>query len=148
MPRGSHMTTRYGGLNGSFSLQIEEFQKKALEAIGQTFKDVVIQVGETLINLSPVDTGRFKANWHASLDRVEPATFDDYDKEGDETIASLIAAFNDLQPGQTVYIVNNLAYAIPLEYGHSQTQAPAGMVRLTVAQFQKIVREAVEKNRI
>ncbi|MNJ81742.1 hypothetical protein D3C77_807050 [compost metagenome] len=49
--------------------------------------------------------------------------------------------------GQTAFIVNNLPYAIPLEYGHS-SQAPAGMVRVTLANFQRIVDEAIRKNRV
>ncbi|WP_256203847.1 MULTISPECIES: hypothetical protein [unclassified Pseudomonas] len=43
--------------------------------------------------------------------------------------------------------MNNLPYAIPLEYGHS-TQAPAGMVRVTLANFQHIVDEAIRNNSV
>lgn len=147
MPRGSHMTTRYGGQTGSFSLQIENWANEALGAIEQTFKDVVIQIGETLVNLSPVDTGLFKGNWQLTIDAPSNHSIDRHDKEGSETISALIAAANSLEPGQTAWLVNNLIYSIPLEYGHSQ-QAPAGVVRITVAQFQKIVREAAQRNQV
>ena len=36
--------------------------------------------------------------------------------------------------GDTVYIYNNLIYSVPLEYGWS-TQAPNGVVRITLAFF-------------
>jgi len=44
----------------------------------------------------------------------------------------------NLKAGQVIYLVNNLPYAIPLEYGHS-SQAPGGMVRLTVQKWRPIV---------
>jgi hypothetical protein len=43
--------------------------------------------------------------------------------------------------------VNNLPYAVPLEYGHSK-QAPGGMVRITLARFQQIVDEAIRNNQV
>ena len=147
MPRGSHMTTRYGGQNGSFSLRIESWANEALGAIEQTFKDVVIQIGETLINLTPVDTGRAKGSWVLTIGTPSTVSPERYDKEGAETIAALVAEANKLEPGQVAWIVSALPYSIPLEYGHS-TQAPTGMVRITVAQFQSIVREAAQRNQV
>jgi hypothetical protein len=49
---------------------------------------------------------------------------------------------NGVKCGPPIYIVNNLPYAIPLEYGHS-SQAPQGMVRLAAIEFQQLVDEAV-----
>jgi nitroimidazol reductase NimA-like FMN-containing flavoprotein (pyridoxamine 5'-phosphate oxidase superfamily) len=49
--------------------------------------------------------------------------------------------------GQTAYLVNNLPYAVPLEYGHSK-QAPGGMVRITLARFQQVVDEAIRNNQV
>lgn len=40
----------------------------------------------------------------------------------------MTAGVQPLKLGDTAYLVNNLPYAVPLEYGHS-SQAPAGMVR-------------------
>jgi hypothetical protein len=91
--------------------------------------------------------GRFRANWHLSIDMVENVTFDEVDPDGRETIASLIAAVSDFSAGQVAYLLNNLPYAVPLEYGHS-TQAPGGMVRITVARFQQIVDAAIRNNQV
>lgn len=147
MPRGAHMTSRYGGKQGMFTAQIEQWQLKTLAAIEQTFKDVVIVCGETVINLSPVLTGRFKANWQLTKDRPANHSLDAYDDEGSETIAKLRAMAETLELGDLAYIANCLIYSIPLEYGHSQ-KAPGGMVRITVEQFQMIVRQAVERNKV
>jgi len=147
MARQHHMTARYGDKSGDFEAQLEDFRELAMAAIEQTIKDIVIQIGESLINLSPVDTGRFKANWQFTTGAPANSSLIATDKEGDETIAKLIAAVNALEPGQVAYIVNTLIYAIPLEYGHSQ-MAPNGMVRLTIAEFERIVAEAVARNTV
>jgi hypothetical protein len=91
--------------------------------------------------------GRFRANWHISLGVVESVTFDEVDPSGAETTAAMVAAMSDFTAGQMAYIINNLPYAIPLEFGHS-TQAPGGMVRVTVARFQQIVLEAIRNNQV
>lgn len=141
------MKQKYSGKSGDFALQLAEFAKLAGEAVDATLREVVIEVGSSLIRMSPVDTGRFRGNWHLSIDVVENVTFSDIDPTGQDTIASIAASISDFTAGQTAYLINNLPYAVPLEYGHS-TQAPQGMVRVTLARFQAIVNEAVRNNQI
>nr|WP_288356585.1 HK97 gp10 family phage protein [uncultured Pseudomonas sp.] len=147
MARQHHMTARYGDKSGDFEAELEDFRELAMAAIEQTIQDIVIQVGESLINLSPVDTGRFKANWQFTIGAPANSSLIDTDKEGEVTIAKLLAAVNALEPGQVAYIVNTLIYAVPLEYGHSQ-QAPLGMVRRTIAEFERIVADAIAANQV
>lgn len=139
-----HMTARYGGLNGSFSETLRQYRDQTLADMDEIFQRVVIEVGTTLIRLSPVDTGRFRGNWQFTIDSPASASLDNYDKEGHQTIAELVGGVQSLTYGQTAYLVNNLIYAIPLEYGHSQ-QAPAGMVRITKENFQAIVEQVVRE---
>lgn len=149
--------------SGSFSEQIGGFAEAALDAIRQTIQDVLIIVGETVINLTPVDTGRAKANWQFSIGAPLKGSLDRFDKTGDDTIAELISRVNAMEPGQVAYLVNNLIYAPVLEYGlypppqkeptkvtpaGYSKKAPAGMVRITLAQFQKFVAEAAARNRV
>lgn len=91
--------------------------------------------------------GRFRGNWQFSIDSPATEELDRIDPSGSEAITALITQVQALTIGQTAYIVNNLPYAIPLEYGHS-TQAPAGMVRVTLANFQRIVDEAIRNNSV
>ena len=139
-----HMTTRYGDLNGSFAETLSQFRDKALDDMSEIFRKVVIQIGATVVRLSPVDTGRFRGNWQFTIDSPASASLDNYDKEGHETIARLVSEAQSLEFGQTAYFVNNLIYSIPLEFGHSN-QAPAGMVRITIELFQSFVDEAVRE---
>lgn len=135
----------YPGRSGSFSISLAEFAQQASEAIDSTLREIVIEIGGSLIRMSPVDTGRFRGNWQFSVNSPASGTLDSLDPSGSETTARLVGDSLEFRPGTTAFIVNNLPYAIPLEFGHSD-QAPGGMVRITVARFQQIVLEAVRKN--
>lgn len=140
----NHMTSRYGGLTGSFAETLRQFRDQSLDNMDEIFRKVVIEIGTSVIRLSPVDTGRFKGNWQFTIDAPATASLDNYDKDGHQTIAELVAAVQSLTFGQTAYVVNNLIYSIPLEYGHSQ-QAPLGMVRITRELFQQMVEQAIRE---
>nr|WP_308811080.1 HK97 gp10 family phage protein [Pseudomonas protegens] len=112
--------------------------------MNEVFRRVMIEIGSTVIRLSPVDTGRFKGNWQFTVDAPATASLDNYDKEGHDTVARLVADVQHLTFGQTAYLVNNLVYSIPLEYGHS-SQAPTGMLRITINGFQQMVDQAVRE---
>lgn len=143
----NHMTSRYGGQQGSFAESLAVFAEQTKEAIDDVFREVVIEIGTSVIRLSPVDTGRFKGNWQFTVGAPSNHSIDTVDKSGHETIAELVAQASNLEAGQVAYIVNNLVYGVPLEYGHSD-QAPAGMVQITLARFQQIVLEAIRNNQV
>lgn len=87
--------------------------------------------------------GRLRANWFVSIGVQNRATTTAVDKAGDATINRGAATINSSDATQGVYITNSLPYAVPIEYGHSHLQAPAGMVRVTVAEVQTFVQKAV-----
>lgn len=139
------MQQKYGSLSGSFAAQLQQFSIKTQEKMDAVFQDIVIEIGESVIMLSPVDTGRFKGNWQLTIDAPSNQSLINYDKQGFATLERLVNVANTLEIGQKAFIVNNLRYAIPLEYGHSD-QAPSGVVRVTLARFQQIVNDAVRTN--
>lgn len=145
MARGDAMRERYGGLSGSFSAQLGQFGEVTKDKMDAVFQDICVEIGESVIMLSPVLTGSFKGNWQLTAESPSNQSLISYDKDGFRTLEKLVADANNLQAGQKAYIVNNLRYAKPLEYGHSQ-QAPAGMVRVTLARLQQIVSDAVRVN--
>lgn len=147
MARGSHMTERYGGKSGSFELQLAEFAAQAKGAIDASLREIIIELGGSLIRMSPVDTGRFRGNWQFSITTPSAGTLDTLDPNGEQATARLVGDSIEFRAGATGFIVNNLPYAIPLEYGHSD-QAPAGMVQITLARFQQIVEEAIRNNQV
>ena len=141
-----HMTRKYGGLSGSFSEQIQQFTDDTMERADEIFRDLVMLVAGSVVRLSPVDTGTFKGAWRLSIDGYDTSIPETPDKQGGETLAAMLSEVGSLTFGQAAFIQNNLVYAIPLEYGHSQGKAPNGMVRITLAIFQQLVQQAIREN--
>lgn len=148
---------------GEFALSVGEWAAKAKANADQVLRATVIGLLNNLVTRSPVGNpdlwkgdkygfirpppgyvgGRFRANWQVSVGVVPRATFKEADPSGQVSIVRASATINGMQCGPPVYIVNNLPYAIPLEYGHS-SQQPHGIVRLAVVEYQKIVSDAVQ----
>jgi hypothetical protein len=91
--------------------------------------------------------GRFRANWQFQSGAPASGEIDAVDPSGAKTIGTIQAGTQSLKLGETAYLVNNLEYAIPLEYGHSK-QSPEGMVGITVARYQLIVAAAIDENKV
>lgn len=128
---------------GPFEMALRQFAARAGENADVAVRRVVLEIGSRLIYRSPVDTGRFRANWFYSFNALDPTATQGVG-------ATTVNGIEDV-PARAVggvhYIQNNLPYAMALERGHSP-QAPGGMVGITVAEFDGIVdRVAAEVRR-
>lgn len=130
---------------GTFSLQLQRFIEKAGDNVDQVVRKSALQVAQSVILKSPVDTGRFRANWNVAFGRVDSLTTPSTDKSGAKTTDRIRIQLNgwEVESGD-IFLTNSLPYAIPLEYGHS-SQAPAGMVRITVAEWNGFVAQAANE---
>lgn len=87
--------------------------------------------------------GRLRGSWVVTVGTPSTTEPGRIDPSGADTIAAAAAALSTFSAGPSIYIVSNVPYANRIEYtGHSQ-QAPAGMVRITVSEFQSMVDAAV-----
>lgn len=90
--------------------------------------------------------GRFRGNWQVSFDTAVTGTLDLIDPKGATSKAdgaALIQTFTT-EIG-TIWITNNLPYGPRLEYEGWSSQAPAGMVQVSVTEFQTFVNKAVSE---
>lgn len=126
----------------TFGLDIAKFVEKAKAAPEQVVRKVGLDLTASVVRKSPVDTGRFRANWNIAFGHIDVLTTTGTDKSGGGTVERARVLLNGWQVDQDIYLTNSLPYAIPLEYGHSD-QAPNGMVRLTVTEFQTFINAAV-----
>lgn len=130
---------------------VEETELK-LDEVLQT---ITIKVGESVVMLSPVDTGRFRGNWQLTIDHGSDSSLLRYDQTGQQTINALASVAKHFTAGQVAYIQNHVLYGNDLEHGlyngptqkvtdaGFSRQAPSGMVRITELKFASIVSEAV-----
>lgn len=138
---------------------INEWIEQTENRIDDVLQTIAIKVGESVVRLSPIDTGRFRGNWQMSIDSTATSSLLRYDLNGQPTINAIASVANSFTAGQVAYIQNHVLYGTDLEYGNYNgptakvtdegfsRQAPHGMVRVTEAQFLNIVNEAVRLNR-
>ena len=103
-------------------------------------RKIALQMFSKVIIRSPVDTGRFRANWMVGVGTIPSGTIELNNMSGTATIGAAQAKALGAKAGDTITLINNLPYAQRLEDGWSN-QAPGGMVGLTVQEFQSVVRK-------
>lgn len=84
--------------------------------------------------------GRARGNWQVTFEAPATSAIDKIDPSGARTIAIGADVLGDAKAGKTIFLVNNLPYSERLETGWSK-QAPAGIVNVTVAEFEDIVKD-------
>ncbi len=132
---------------GSFEIDIAKFVAKANGNVNLVIRKISLDIFSRVILKSPVDTGRFRGNWQVGIGSMPSGTLSVNDKDGSMAMGKVTAALLgqggqfSARAGDVIYLVNNLAYAQALEYGHSK-QAPNGMVRLTLTEFPQVVNKA------
>ena len=128
----------------SFSADIAKFVVQAKGNIDEAARRATILLAQGVILKSPVDTGRFRGNWMFAAGAVPRQTVETLDPTGQTTLSRLIAQIGTTGAGGVTYLANSLPYAVRLENGWSK-QAPAGMVRITVQEFQQYVTKAANE---
>lgn len=142
-----------------WSIPFDELAKRANKDIETVVRTAVLIIFERVIMRSPVDTGRFRANWVASFGNPSTETKDAVDRNGAGTVKTMQDAVLSYAVGGLFYLCNSLPYALVLEYGRYPNppkfgskkrgetektihvvngfskQAPQGMVRLSAREF-------------
>ncbi|WBA79555.1 hypothetical protein [Endozoicomonas sp. GU-1] len=131
----------------SFSGVVSSFKSDAIAACGETRKAVAIELFKSVILDTPVDEGRLRANWQATTDNPATGQLDIYDENGGGTVALAVKTVNQSNNDQVLYLVNNLPYALAIEYGHSD-QAPKGMVRRNMVRISGLIKKAIRENKV
>lgn len=99
-----------------------------------------MQIYASVVEKTPVKTGRARGNWHASKGSAEQEILE---RETHTPLSEEMAVIQSSKGDETIYIQNNLPYINRLEYGYS-TQAPQGMVRLTMQEVESFIKNAVK----
>ena len=120
--------------------QLRKIAKTELGKVEKVVRSSFIELGTNIITSTPVDEGRLIANWMVAIGSADTSTTTDTDVSGGESMGRLTQKVSALDLGQELYMTNSLPYAERIEYeGHSSQKAPAGMVRVNVADWTQIV---------
>lgn len=135
---------RAAGKRGRITLTGNRYSRKNTSKVGP-IKPRLMKRGQGVLSV-PKDYqgGRFRGNWQVSFGAPLEGETGRVDKDSNQTLNAGMAVLDqfNIEQDSVIYFVNNVPYAVPLEFGHS-TQAPNGMVRITVQEFQKLFNESV-----
>ena len=142
----------------SFAEDIKKFAQKAGDNADMVVRKVVLDIGRSLVEKTPVGNpdlwqnpdnkpdgyvgGHARANWSHSIGALVNQEFKEIDATGGASIDRIISSVPIKAAGKVHYIQNSLPYMQALEDGHS-TQAPAGIVAVTEVEFQDYVQKAI-----
>jgi hypothetical protein len=132
------------GLTMSFSLDIARFVENAQGGAHIATRRIIHGILRRVVMKSPVKTGRFRGNWQVGVGVMPSGELDTVDASGSSTIALGVSHVPQQAAGAVYFIANNLPYAQALEDGHSTQAPPGAMVAGTVAEYQAIIREALQ----
>ena len=119
---------------GKFTLSLNKFKAVTAEQHKELVQKVGLELLRRVVLKSPVDTGRFRGNHQVTIGTPAAGSLDSVDLGGGQTISKGAAVLAKVPNYPTVWIANNLSYAMDLEFGRSK-QAPEGVYRVSVAEL-------------
>ena len=122
----------------SFKLDVDRFVRKTNVKRPKFMRKVLLQAFKELTQMTPVKTGRAKANWFPQEGSPSRKTTESTSSSPPGAPADFSSALAITVSGRKdLYVSNNLPYISRLEHGSSR-QAPLGMLR--------VVRDRLKKN--
>lgn len=109
------------------------------------------EIASRTIERSPVLSGLFRNNWFSGLNNPNLRVTTNvarkgFGERGGARFTEALELTTEFTMGDVLFLTNSLPYARRIEFGWSQ-MAPAGIVRLTAAQWQSIVTNVARRIR-
>jgi len=101
----------------NFEQQMMAIKKKVEQTVDKAHRATVLQLTSAVVYGTPVDIGRARGNWVATIGKPARGYSEDkVDKDGSATINSANGQIS-VSFGKTYYLTNNVPYIGFLEYG-------------------------------
>ena len=124
-----------------FRTDLKRFSQLVEKDVGTVRRRVAKALYEKTSRRTPVDTGRLRASW--ALSDGTPSNYTA--PVGASGLGPVTATFSN--PFEASYLVNNLPYVLPIEFGGHSRKAPAGMVRISIAEVDAELKSVLERLR-
>ena len=126
----------------TFAIDISKFVKKAEGNADKVVREICLNLLTDIVQGTPVDTGRARANWFTSINSTSDATTDYSGSKDAAAGVSIARAMPDVAKatGNIFSISNNLPYIYRLEFEQWSDQAKDGMVRIAIDNMRRDLR--------
>jgi hypothetical protein len=149
-----------------WSIPLDKLAEKVQLDLETVARRSTLDLFTAVVLKSPVDTGRFRANWNVSQGAPDITVTNSTDKNRAKAEVDKVQS---LPVGGITYLSNSLPYATVLEYGQYPNppkmgskkrgedgiavhvrggysmQAPQGMVRISALEYNDYVKRAISK---
>jgi hypothetical protein len=125
--------------------EINDVKRRVRKSFIRVHSNIVSLIANRIVDYTPIDTGRAVGSWKLSIGYEEgdtdlgPGEYPAAKEFAKKAIADVVSAINEGNMFEKVYFNNTVPYIEALEHGHSD-QAPAGMVRLALAEVRSELR--------
>lgn len=137
-----------------FSADISRFITKVGVAVDKFMLDLGQEIGEAVIESTPVDTGHLRRSWTANIgspDTIymanEPRPTVAVPAASADAMSRIVAQLLGVRGGDTIYYNNNVHYGSYVEFG-TQHQAAQYFVRNTVSRIDTIAERVANKHKV
>lgn len=114
---------------GQFSKRMAIVAKEIANNGEKAVRRAAVAADTAIVTTTPVNTGRAKGNWNASVGSEDISTSDVTDPSGQATMSAHQQTIEQWRLGKgPIFLANGLPYILPLENG-SSSQAPTGMTQ-------------------
>ena len=116
-----------------FKADLKKFAVTVDLDVQTVIKKISFDLFTRIVKATPADTGNARANWNIASGTPDNGTIE-FRGGGASATSHALSKLDTVKVGrfETVFITNNLPYIVRLENGHSQRQAPRGMVAISV----------------
>ena len=130
-----------------FKADLQAFSDAVGVTVANATRKIALELHNSIVEKTPVDTGRARASWMIQLDSPSEAVPPpgEYGRDNGRTREQqrVLKQLKDEDPYHEIWISSNLEYIEFLENGSSK-QAPVGMVAVSLAEQEAAVQFIIE----
>lgn len=131
----------------SFATELQAFARLAKDRQDKVLRAASLRLFSSIVQATPVDKGVLRNNWYCSLNGPSYQTTTTPAPVGTATIGRIREQLASVRFGEDIYLSNNLPYAYRIEFDGWSAQAPSGMVRTNIVNWEAMVADAVRSAR-
>lgn len=124
--------------------QIKRIAEKRLKDAEEVAQTSLINLGNEIINTTPIDRGGLINSWMSNIGGPSLATRGE-NTSGTDSIAELQEKAIALNLGDDFYFTNSMPYAHRIEHKSHSQKAPDGMVRINTLRWESIVEKEIQR---
>lgn len=118
----------------------KKISDKVDRVMDQATRATLLELSSAIIKETPAKSGRARGNWQASVGRGASGEVPVSGiRSGEARAIAQVDQTISVAVGDVYYLTNNVPYIERLEYGWSKVQAPDGMVRKNMQNFNRLL---------